>query len=138
MTLISLGNPIYRGLPPFTRPSGADTDQTRSLGALSVQRDSLCSVAEVESALQRAQQRKPKRLDVVKLVDDRQEEWFGPRVPWKLLRSVAAKRGHAALTLMRVDSKSKASVIALSAVLDGEEQLLGAEAPYTHSRSGIP
>ena len=44
------------------------------------------------------------------------------RVPWKLLRSVAVKPGHAALTLMRVDSssKAKASVIALSAVFDEE------------------
>lgn len=44
------------------------------------------------------------------------------RVPWKLSRSVAVKPGDAALTLMRVDSKSKgkASVIALSAVFDGE------------------
>src|ERR1700722_464037 len=43
------------------------------------------------------------------------------RVPWKLLRSVAVKPGHAALTLMRVDcrSKAKASVIALRAVFDG-------------------
>src|SRR6266508_2781115 len=43
------------------------------------------------------------------------------RVPSKLLRSVAVKPGHAALTLMRVDSssKAKASVIALRAVFDG-------------------
>jgi hypothetical protein len=42
------------------------------------------------------------------------------RVPSKLLRSVAVKPGHAALTMMRVDSSSnaKASVIALKAVFD--------------------
>jgi hypothetical protein len=44
------------------------------------------------------------------------------RVPWKLLRSVAVISGAAALTLMRVDSSSraKASVIALSAVFAEE------------------
>src|ERR1700726_3153187 len=44
------------------------------------------------------------------------------RVPWKLLRSVAVKRGQAALTLMPVDSRAeaKARVIALSAVFDEE------------------
>jgi hypothetical protein len=44
------------------------------------------------------------------------------RVPWKLLRSVAVMPGASALTLMRVDSRSraKASVIALSAVFDEE------------------
>src|SRR5258706_15054703 len=44
------------------------------------------------------------------------------RVPWKLFKSVAVKPGHAALTLMRVDSRSaaNASVIALSAVFDAE------------------
>jgi hypothetical protein len=44
------------------------------------------------------------------------------RVPWKLLRSVAVKPGHAALTLMPADSRSeaKATVIALSAVFDEE------------------
>src|SRR5713226_3676265 len=42
------------------------------------------------------------------------------RVPWKLLRSVAVNPGHAALTLMPVDSsaEAKASVTALSAVFD--------------------
>src|SRR5204863_8219517 len=44
------------------------------------------------------------------------------RVPWKLLRSVEVKPGHAALTLMPADSRSeaKATVIALSAVFDDE------------------
>jgi hypothetical protein len=44
------------------------------------------------------------------------------RVLWKLLRSVAVKPGHAALTLMPADSRSeaKATVTALSAVFDQE------------------
>src|SRR5262245_34543557 len=44
------------------------------------------------------------------------------RVPSKLLRSVAVKPGHAALTLMPSDSRSeaKATVIALRAVFDDE------------------
>src|SRR6516225_4694912 len=43
-------------------------------------------------------------------------------LPWKLVKSVAVKSGDAALTLMRVDSRSKAkaTVIALSAVLADE------------------
>jgi hypothetical protein len=42
------------------------------------------------------------------------------RVPWKLLRSVAVNPGHAALTLMPVDSRAmaNANVTALRAVFD--------------------